>query len=160
MCKSMSLREKLRQLNQLTEDANPEEAISSWRETVASLYAKVRQFLAEYERDGLVQFETRVVSRSEDVLGTYDIDMLLVHMGLRAVVFSPVARYDLGGDGRADMYVQGHVGQALRLRWLASPAPDGTWAIELKSPRSNARTKQTRPLAKLTIEEGLDLLLG
>jgi hypothetical protein len=101
-----------------------------------------------------------VVSRSEDVLGTYDIDMLLVHMGLRAVVFSPVARYDLGGDGRADMYVQGHMGQALRLRWFASPAPNGTWANELKSPRSNACTKQTRPLTKLTIEEGLDLLLG
>jgi hypothetical protein len=43
----MSLREKLRQLNQVTEDANPEEVISSGRETVAALYAKVRQFLAE-----------------------------------------------------------------------------------------------------------------
>lgn len=155
----MSLREKLRQLNQLTEDAHPEEAISLWRGAIAALYAQVRQHLAEYERDGLVQFETRLASRSEDVLGTYDIDVLLVHMGLRAIVFSPVARYDLGGDGRSDMYVQGHMGQALRLRWLASPAPDGTWAIELKSPKSSARSKQTRPLTKSTLEEGLDLLL-
>ena len=121
---------------------------------------QIRGFLAEDEQDGLVQFETRVVSRSEDVLGTYDIDLLLVQMGLRAIVFSPVARYDLGGDGRVDMYVQGHMAQALRLRWLASPAPDGAWAIELMSPKSNARTKQMRPLTKSTLEEGLDMLLG
>ena len=156
----MSLREKLRQLNQLTEDANPEEAISSWRGAVATLYAQVRQYLAEYERDGLVQFETRVVSRSEDVLGTYDIDMLLVHMGSRAVVFSPVARYDLGGDGRADLYVQGHMGQAIRLRWIATPPPDGTWVIALVRNRSTVSTQQTRPLTKSTLEEGLNLLLG
>jgi len=156
----MSLREKLRQLNQLAQDANPGEALATWQSAVDALYTQVRHHLAEYKRDGLVEFETRLVSRSEETLGTYDIDMLLVHMGARAVVFSPVARYDLGGDGRADMYVQGHMGQAIRLRWLAAPAPDGTWAIALVRTRSNGSTQQTRPLTKSTLEEGLDLLLG
>lgn len=157
----MSLREKLRQLNQLTEDAHPEEAISSWRAAVADLYTHVRQYLAEYERESLVQFETRQVSRSEDILGTYDIDMLLVHMGLRNVVFSPVARYDLGGDGRVDMYVQGHMREAaIRLRWIAATPPDGTWAIALVRKGNVMLTQQTRPLTKSTLEEGLDLLLA
>jgi hypothetical protein len=106
-----------------------------------------------------VQFETPVVSRSEEILGTYDIEMLLVHMGARTVAFSPVSRYDLGGHGRVDMYVQGHMAQAIRLRWHAAPSPDGVWAIALMRPRSDARTRQVRPFTKSTLEEGLDLLL-
>jgi hypothetical protein len=94
-------------------------------------------------------------------LGTYDIDMLLVHMGLRSVVFSPVARYDLGGDGRADMYVQGHMREAaIRLRWIAAAPQDGTWAIALVRKGNMMLTQQTRPLTKSTLEEGLDLLLA
>jgi hypothetical protein len=51
----MTLREKLRQLNQLTEDTNSGEALDTWRGAVGSLYAKIRLYLSEYERDGLVQ---------------------------------------------------------------------------------------------------------
>lgn len=156
----MSLREKLQQLNHLAEDASTGETLDAWRRAIASLYDKVRGYLAEYAKDGLVEFETRVVSRSEDALGTYDVDMLLVHMGPRSVIFSPVARYDLGGDGRVNMYVQGRMDHPMRLRWIGAPGTDGTWAIALLKVTPTGINQQTRPLTKSTLEQGLDLLLG
>jgi hypothetical protein len=108
-----------------------------------------------------VTFETREVERSEERLGAYTINILVLNMGPQTVVFSPEARYAIGGDGRVDIHVQGYLARRVRLRWLPSPPPSGTWAIALEAWASPTRLDKTiRPLSKGTLEEALELLLG
>jgi len=158
----MSLREKLRRMYTESEPADAKEATAEWRRTVGDLYAKVREYFADYESEGLLTFEIRDVDRSEETLGTYSIGLMVLNMGHHAVVFSPVARYAVGGDGRVDIYVQGYLARRVRLRWLPTPPPAGTWAIALEAwaVAGPALTKTVRPLTKETLEEAMDLLLG
>ena len=157
----MSLREKLRQLQTNTPPADAGEVIATWRRAVEDLYGKVQVYLADYASEGLVSFETREVDRSEEGLGTYSIGILVINMGQQVVVFSPAARYAIGGDGRVDVYVQGYLARGVRLRWLPSPSPTGTWAISLEAWVAPTQMRSTvRPLTKETLEEALELLLG
>jgi hypothetical protein len=157
----MSLREKLRQLQTDAQPADAGETIAAWRRVVADLYSKVQEYLADYASEGLVSFEIREVDRFEDQLGNYSIGQLVLSLGNQVVVFSPEARYAVGGDGRVDIYAQGYLARRVRLRWLPTPSPSGTWAISLEAwdTMQMRGHKTVRPLVKETLEEALELLL-
>lgn len=156
----MSLREKLRGLQAESEQGDGAATIAEWRHAVDDLYRKVRSYLSEYEKDGLIAAEITDVTRSEPSLGDYEIAMLTLHMGPRAVVFSPAARYGIGADGRVDMYVQGSSSSRVTLRWMASARPEPAWAISIERWAAPPRGRTSRPLRKATLEEALDALLG
>lgn len=123
----MSLREKLRGLQAEADQGDSAATVAEWRHAVDDLYRKVLSYLSEYEKDGLITAESTDVTRSEPSLGDYEIAMLTLHMGPRAVVFSPAARYGVGADGRVDMYVQGSSSSRVTLRWMTAARPEPAW---------------------------------
>ncbi|HEY6324003.1 MAG TPA: hypothetical protein VJA16_20870 [Thermoanaerobaculia bacterium] len=76
---------------------------NAWLEAIGSLYADIRGWLSEPEKEGLVNIVDADKVITERLLGTYDAPVLQLLFADHQVVIVPVARYVIGGGGRVDM---------------------------------------------------------
>ena len=88
---------------------------------VAALYSQVEQALAEAIAAGTVTSHRRTKSLTENYIGTYSVDDLILVIGGEQVRFSPAGRNVAGASGRVDV-----VGDRGDATLLVQPGP--RWA--------------------------------
>jgi len=77
-----------------------------WLKRVSRLYADVRKWLADLERDGVLRFDLDKVALEEREIGQYDVEVLTLAIGKQQVAFCPKGTLIVGADGRIDIQGQ------------------------------------------------------
>lgn len=95
---------------------------SEWLEAVRELYRIVDELVAEARAQGLVSLSRRPKEITENHLGAYSVDELVLTVGDEEVIFSPRGRNIAGTQGRVD--VRGESGEATL---VVQPGP--RWSI-------------------------------
>jgi hypothetical protein len=151
----MALREKLREIKQAQSGAATDRKalLSDWRKAVDTLFKRIHNDLSDYEKEGLIAFKTQPLSRSEEQLGDYVVDMLELGMGPHTVIALPVGRFVIGAAGRVDVYRQGRVSEGYML--LRTKPEGDVWSIAKKE-----NPLQAEPLTKAALEKMIENLLS
>jgi hypothetical protein len=91
--------------NTAAKDASDSRArrIDEWRRNVDDLYSQVQDFLEDFVKDGSIIMERQDRSMSEELLGNYKIDQLLIRIGATRVALEPVGAMIFGAFGRVDL---------------------------------------------------------
>lgn len=113
----MSLREKLQNTQRnRPPPINWEHQKKLWVEAVENLYVSVTQdWFGDLIRDGLLKMDLAPLVIVEEHIGTYQIDKLELRANEACVVFEPVGRNIVGGDGRVDLYLKGEYAKGCML---------------------------------------------
>ena len=82
-----------------------------WLAAITFLYGQIANWLTEPIRLGSVRLVTQSREVTEDHLGTYAVDDLLLIVGDERVTFAPKGRNVIGAEGRVD--VSGDSGKAM-----------------------------------------------
>ncbi len=83
------LRERAAQL--LGEKAAMEEKKGRWISSIDTLISQMTSWLKESDPEGILKLQTRLLERTEESIGTYSINALLIWMGSRMVTVEPLA---------------------------------------------------------------------
>lgn len=121
-------RDKKRRSDAETTDINWEQRKRDWIAAIDLLYADVARLLKEPVQQGAATLVRRTREITEDHLGTYPVEDLVVGVGDERVTFAPRARNVIGAAGRVD--VRGERAEGMLIvqpgpRWMvvASPYP-------------------------------------
>jgi hypothetical protein len=90
---------------------------------VDDLYHQIETMLAEPVAQKTVAIQRRAKELSENYIGTYRIDDLMLLVGDEQVRFSPVGRNIAGASGRVDVLGERGVPEVLIVQ------PDGRWSF-------------------------------
>jgi hypothetical protein len=151
----MPLRDTLANLKQVRPEAtDPASVRQNWQNAVAALYAKIERNLVDYMRNGLIELQRVPVTRSEDKLGSYEIDELHLKAGPETIIVSPVATGVIGARGRVDVYRRGYADNRYMILWIGRTTTAPGWRVAHSSHRT-----ALRPYTKAWLEETLDTLL-
>ncbi len=90
---------------------------------VGDLYHQVEALLAEAVAQQTVAIQQRAKELSENHIGTYKVDDLILLVGDEQVRFSPVGRNIAGASGRVDVLGERGVPEVLIVQ------PDGRWSF-------------------------------
>jgi hypothetical protein len=112
---------------------------------VDDLYDQIENLLAEPISEKAVVIQRRAKELSENYIGTYKIDDLILLVGNEQVRFSPVGRNIAGASGRVD--VLGECG----LPEMLIVQPDGRWGFV----RSRQPTLEVVPFDETSLAEVL-----
>lgn len=166
----MTLRDTLtrikeRQDQELRFDLDKPKLVTEWKTAVAEVMQVIRAGLAEYESDGSMRISAEPAEIQEESLGSYFVEALTIVVGSEIIVVRPVGRLIAGAIGRVDIYRQGQPGEGDRIillreapgQWSIALPPDRGTPIALS--RSGTPPRQFAPLAKETLEAGVDFLL-
>ena len=96
--------ERLRTQKRQSPSPRDEERREAWRAAVANLIARIREWTADAEKDGLLAVKVEPITLREAQIGEYEIDRLTLTTPIgHEIALVPVATYVLGADGRADL---------------------------------------------------------
>lgn len=90
---------------------------------VNDLYDRIETILAEPIQEKTVAIQRRSKELSENYIGTYSVDDLILRVGDEQVRFSPVGRNIAGASGRVDVLGERGVPEVLIVQ------PDGRWSF-------------------------------
>jgi hypothetical protein len=137
---------------------NRPNTIQEWKDAVASLFAEIRRYLEEYEKDGSLSFSEETTRLTEESLGSYGVPLMKITAGPAVILVEPVGRLVIGAFGRVDMHRQGQAGEQQRLMFLRMPksTTDATPIWHLRMP---VESRSSVPLTKEAIEQAIDFLL-
>src|SRR4051812_36167094 len=90
---------------------------------VDDLYRQIEAILAEPLAQKTVTMQRRAKELSENYIGTYKVDDLILLVGDEQVRFSPVGRNIAGASGRVDVLGERGVPEVLIVQ------PDGRWSF-------------------------------
>jgi hypothetical protein len=140
----MALRETLKLLNeQYQPEQDPVARLAEWKTAVEGLYRAVRANLAEYVEGGLLVPRLVSAARTEELLGTYQINELHLVAAGATVIFSPVAAQVVGAYGRVDLYRRGYADNRYILLRVRKVKGAPAWQIRHSSdPRAEPYTKK------------------
>ncbi|MFP4088042.1 MAG: hypothetical protein ACLFUL_14760 [Desulfobacteraceae bacterium] len=98
-----------------------------WLACLDDLYSLIKSWLTPLEQDKTVSYSITQTTLQEDYLGSYQVDVLSLHIGNQTVDFHPKGTLIIGAEGRVD--VRGP--KAVRTLVLS----DGQWSVVERSPR-------------------------
>jgi hypothetical protein len=152
----MSLEEKAKKLAEAEKqranvDWNAER--DWWLGALDSLYRDIKGWLAPLEQKGLVVIKTTPVRLSEENIGAYAANALVLEFGPQGIVLEPKGTLIIGARGRVDLFRRGARGEPLML--ILSGSKDAPrWEIWLtRDPR------QRKPMDQPSFEDVLESLL-
>lgn len=125
-----------------------DERRNNYLAAVEGLYQQIAQIFAEPIADNAITLDRRKKDLTENYIGTYSVDDLLLRVGDEQVRFSPRGRNVVGAEGRVD--VIGERGEAILVL-----QQDGGWAIV----RSRQPMLQVAPLDEAAFAEMLSLVM-
>jgi hypothetical protein len=138
----------------LSKKQEPSDAIdwderrNSYLAAVNDLYQQIETLLAEPIQQKTVKHQRRSKQLTENYIGTYSVDDLILVIGGEQVRFSPRGRNIVGAAGRVD--VVGERGEAALI-----VRPDSTWGfVQTRQP-----TLQVVPLDESTLTDILKLVM-
>ncbi|MBL4684017.1 MAG: hypothetical protein JKY37_05470 [Nannocystaceae bacterium] len=112
---------------------------------------QVHDFLVD---EGLVEISRARIRLSEENIGVYGVDALVLTFGSVAIVLNPMGTLMVGSRGRIDLYRRGRRGAQSAMLILSGSKKDASWAIwQSRDPRDED------PLSWKTFERALERLL-
>lgn len=75
----------------------------AWLKQVDCLYQRVLGLLAPHLSSGGITSEFVAISVSEELLGSYEMQSLVLNLGASKILFRPIGTYLIGSPGRVDM---------------------------------------------------------
>lgn len=84
-------------------EINLEKVKAQWLSTLTDLLGKIKEWVSEAEREGLIQVVDQPKDLSEELLGSYRAPSLALRTDRSTVKIEPVGRYIIGAQGRVDM---------------------------------------------------------
>jgi hypothetical protein len=106
------------ELQKAEQAADSYTVMTEWQNAVDRLLQKIRDFLSEYERDGLLKISPDRRMAYEEKLGGYLINTLEISTTNKTILVIPVARFVVGGvDGRVDIHERGRMYGGCMLLW-------------------------------------------
>ncbi|HLX61461.1 MAG TPA: hypothetical protein VKX17_09285 [Planctomycetota bacterium] len=106
-------------------DSNPtnwRKKKDAWLKSVRQFYNQIQIYLNAAIKDGSVKIEYRPIQISEDYVGGYQVDELVLSVGNEKVVFTPKGMNIVGAQGRIDLR-----GDMKTMTIIREPA--GHWSI-------------------------------
>lgn len=151
--------------------------IAQWRSDVAEVYGWFEEALKPFIDDGAAQVHRAPTTVSEEALGDYEIDFLIVVVLGRRILLVPQARITVGGTGRLDLFKESRPSADNRLlvlrgtaemdhhptQWLIQDPPKRVSIIEqaMMQPARMFETKRSfSSLHEHTIQNGIDYVLN
>lgn len=125
-----------------------DERRDKYRGAVEDLYRQIEAMLAEPIRQRTVTLQRRKKDLSENYIGTYSVDDLILLIGDEQVRFSPRGRNVVGASGRVD--VLGERGEAILI-----VQPDSRWGFV----QSRQPALRVVPLDDSSLAEVLQLVM-
>ncbi|MEA1967032.1 MAG: hypothetical protein U9N77_02270 [Thermodesulfobacteriota bacterium] len=149
----MTFKEKLKELRNSSEDTKIDwgKNKKDWIDSVKLLFSTIQDdWFSELEAEGLLKINTSLISISEEYIGTYTIDKMEITYSTSCVVFAPVGRNIIGGEGRIDLYLKGEFGKGLMLILYRENNTDN-WFIVSKESR-----REKELLSKSSLERTIE----
>jgi hypothetical protein len=175
----MALKDTLAKLQQQQADAAEWERdkpfkIAAWQQLVTSLFGEVRGCLVEHEAAGSMAFATKDISKTEEMLGKYQVATMSITAGPATVVLEPVGLMMMGILGSVEMRRQGRPSVPIWRVGTSDPNQPEQWVVPAIQPPARPlparqavrqgmrpQTPQQRvPLSKETLEAHLERLLA
>lgn len=128
----MSLEEKARKL---AEQKKRTEAIDWdaegrwWQQQLEELYRKISTWLRPLETEGVLTLRRAPMQLSEQHIGTYDADALVLEFSGEGVVLEPQGTLVVGARGRVDVFRRGRRGSQPVMLILSGSKEEATWKI-------------------------------
>ncbi|MEO5731331.1 MAG: hypothetical protein ABI134_01785 [Byssovorax sp.] len=152
----MSLEEKAKKLaeaekERVNVDWNAER--DWWLKALNALHQEIEAWLTPLKQKGLVAIKKTPVRLSEENIGAYAADALVLEFGPQGIVLQPAGTLIVGARGRVDMFRRGSRGEPLMLI-LAGSKQAAKWEIwPTRDPR------QRKPMDQSTFEGVLESML-
>lgn len=80
-----------------------EEQKKDWLEFIRKFYVKVESWFEPYKLDGKLSYEFRKTQITEEYIGTYDVDVMVVDFAGQKITLEPLGTLLIGTKGRIDM---------------------------------------------------------
>ena len=106
----MSLEDKARELAQAKASQDSidwGDRQRRWLSEVCKVYEQVIAWLAPLQNEGVVKIQTARKTLSEENIGRYDVDILVLDFSGEAVVLEPIGTIIVGARGRIDIFRRG-----------------------------------------------------
>ena len=97
------VKQRTARARQSAEAVNWEETLTVWLRELDALYRAMEGYLKSYTDSGQIKIERRPVQLSEDYLGTYDTEALVLSIGDDEVIVQPIGTLLIGSSGRVDL---------------------------------------------------------
>ncbi len=92
-------------------EVDPKKTLAEWLDQVDKLYRRVEDWLRELLDEELmkaIKIRREQTGLSEEPLGDYQIDKLVIEIVDKWIVFDPVGRMIMGSLGRVDLFRMGY----------------------------------------------------
>jgi hypothetical protein len=152
----MSLEEKAKKLAEVEKqreniDWNAER--DWWLEALNALHQEIEGWLTPLKQKGFVAIKKTPVRLSEENIGAYAANALVLEFGPQGIVLQPAGTLIMGARGRVDMFRRGFRGEPLMLI-LTGSKEAAKWEIwPTRDPR------QRKPMDQPTFEGVLESML-
>ena len=141
----MSLEEKAKMLAEVEKKREPVDwnaARDSWLAALNALYHQIETWLAPLQQKGLVASKRVPVQLSEEKIGVYEADELVLEFGDQGIVLEPKGTLIVGACGRVDVFRRGSRSEQIMLI-LSGPGEKSRWEIwPTRDPRQRKLMKQ------------------
>lgn len=142
----MSLEEKARKLAEAEKESTPVDWNAErewWLEALRALHGQITEWLAPLQQKGLLTIKKTPVRLSEEHIGAYAADALVLEFGPQAIVLEPKGTLIIGARGRIDIFRRGYRSDQVMLI-LSGPKEERLWEIwPTRDPRQRKRMDQT-----------------
>jgi hypothetical protein len=120
-----------------------------WLRYLEGLYDQVKDFLRSHIVNGAIRLEFRKIKITEDDIGTYEADKMILYIGDQTITFTPVGTLLIGSKGRVD--VEGSAGRS-RIALLNKSAKSANDVIKVTIIDPGAPEPITKPKTEKPIE--------
>ena len=97
------VKQRTARARQSSEAVDWEETLAAWLRELSALYSAMEGYLKSYTDSGQIKIGRRPVQLSEDYLGTYDAEALVLSIGDDEVIAQPIGTLLIGSRGRVDL---------------------------------------------------------
>ncbi|NOS75599.1 MAG: hypothetical protein HOP36_13930 [Methyloglobulus sp.] len=84
-------------------EINWEEQKIEWLDFIKQFYSSVESWLDPYKKDGKLSYEYKITQITEEYIGTYDVNVMVVHFAEQKLTLEPLGTLLIGTKGRIDM---------------------------------------------------------
>ncbi len=138
-------------INQATKNQNNESIIDwntirdEWLKRLTEFYALIESFLAEYKKDGKLDYQFSKKDIFEEYIGNYSVDVMDIKLGEHRVRLEPIGTNLIGAHGRVDLIgVNGKVKIGLVNKDFNGPKITTTVTVEGMSKPINQQPKEIK----------------
>jgi hypothetical protein len=89
---------------------NWDERKKYWLQHLDQLYASIKEWLKPLEEEKLVLYWIEKIQLTEKIIGSYEVDVLVMNIGNQLISFDPKGTLIVGAEGRVDVHGERSIG--------------------------------------------------